>query len=676
MELTGRKILICTCERTMALDGNQLQRACRAGGAADVHHQLCRAQLDKVRAAAVAGPLTVACTQEQPIFDEILAEIGAQSGARYVNIRDKAGWSDEGGDALPKIAALLAESAVEVPPTPSITLKSEGACLVYGRDEQAIDAACQLSARLDVTVLLTRPKDIMPPRVMAVPIFRGTLVGLRGHLGAFELVVDDYAAAVPSSRGRLAFEAPKNGARSRCDLILDLSGGAPLLPRGRDGYLHPDPGDPAAIQRALFDLVDLVGEFEKPRYIDFNAAICAHSRSRITGCTRCLDVCPASAIRPDGDAVAIDPAICGGCGACHSVCPTGAAAYALPPMSVVGERLRILLGTYHRAGGSNAALLVHDSRHGEDLITAMARVGRGLPARIIPFALNEVTQIGFDFLALALAYGARQIVVLAAPEKQTELAALAGQVGLAEAMLAGLGFGEGRLHVLVEADPDAVERALYGLPTVSAIEPASFLAMGDKRALIRLALRHLRDVAPAPQPVVPLPQGAAFGAVEVRIEGCTLCLACVGACPTGALQDNPEKPQLRFQEDACVQCGLCKATCPESVISLKPRLNFTDAAATALIVKEEEPFHCVRCGKPFGTKSSVDRIVERLASKHSMFLDEGRARLIQMCDTCRITVQFETEEHPLAGPPRPKPRTTDDYLKERDAARGDRPKKS
>jgi len=288
---------------------------------------------------------------------------------------------------------------------------------------------------------------------------------------------------------------------------------------------------------------------------------------------------------------------------------------------------------------------------------------------VLPFAVNEVTQLGFDVLAMAFAYGAAQLVVLAHPEKRDELAALAGQIGLAEAMLTGLGYGEGRLHVLVEADPDAVERALHALPEVAPIRPGDFLPMGDKRALIRLALGHIAKAAPAPQEIVPLAAGAPFGAVALDVAGCTLCLACVGACPTGALQDNPELPQLRFQEDACVQCGLCKATCPEKVITLVPRLNFTPVAASAVVLKEEPPFACINCGKPFGTKSTVERVLERLAMKHSMFQNERAVRLIQMCEDCRIIVQFEGEKQPFAAAPRPLPRTTDDYLREREEQR-------
>jgi ferredoxin len=668
MKIGGRKLLVCNCEGTMPLDGKALSRACAGAASPFVNTQLCRAQLDNFRAAAAAGEdLLVACTQEAPLFDEVLAEAGREISVAYVNIRERAGWSKEGGAALPKMAALLAEAVLAMPTTPSVTLSSAGVCLVYGCDETALAAAEQLAGRLDVSLLLTQPGDIIPPARSIVPIFRGSIAAARGHLGGFELTVDDYAPARPSARGTLAFETPKQGAATRCDLILDLSGGAPLFPSHlrRDGYLRPDPKNPAAVQRALFDLTDMVGEFEKPRYVDFTAALCAHSRSKKIGCTRCLDVCPASAIRPDGDTVAIDPYLCGGCGACHSVCPTGAASYALPPPRALGDRLRTLLHSYAKAGGERPALLVHDPRRGEAVIAAMARHGGGLPARVIPFAVNEVTQLGFDFLAMAFAYGAAQLVVLAHPQQQDDLVGLAQQVGLAETMLSGLGFGAGRLTVLVEADPEAVERALFGLADLASIPLGSFLPMGDKRSLIRLSLGHLAAVAPSPPETVPLAAGAPFGAVVLK-EGCTLCLACVGACPTGALLDNPEKPQLRFQEDACVQCGLCKVTCPEQVIQLVPRLNFAAGARDAVILKEEEPFACVNCGKAFGTRSTITRVLDRLALKHSMFQNERAVRLIQMCEDCRIVVQFDGAAQPMAAAPRPLPRTTDDYLRERD----------
>ena len=68
--------------------------------------------------------------------------------------------------------------------------------------------------------------------------------------------------------------------------------------------------------------------------------LCAHSRSKIVGCNRCLDLCPTGAITPAGNHVAIDRHICAGCGQCAAVCPTGAAAYALPPRHTDAQAAR------------------------------------------------------------------------------------------------------------------------------------------------------------------------------------------------------------------------------------------------------------------------------------------------------------------------------------------------
>ncbi|MEX0923218.1 MAG: 4Fe-4S binding protein [Rhodovibrionaceae bacterium] len=679
MKLQGKRLLVCNCEASMPLDAGKLTKACQAAGAEgelELNTQLCRAQLGNFQAAILgAEPVLTTCTQEAPLFGEVTAEDNPQQSIDFVNIREMAGWSAEAGQATPKIAALLAAASEDADPPPTVSYASEGTCLVYGRGQQALEAAQQLAGRLDVTLLLEDADDLLPPRRMEVPIFAGRISGAKGHLGAFGVTVDGYAAADPASKLELTFDAPRNGAFSECDLILDLSGGTPLFPAHdrRDGYLRPDPGDPAAVQKAMFEIAGLVGEFEKPRYIKYDAEICAHGRSRKTGCTRCLDVCPVSAIAPNGDTVSIDPYICGGCGLCASVCPTGAAAYQFPETGGLLQRLRSLLGAYRAAGGPEAAghpiLLLHDPRHGAETISLMARGGRGLPARVLPFALNEVTQTGIDLLSSALAWGAAEIVLLTGPEKTEELEPLAQLIGLFETVMDGLGFGGGRLHLIEALDPDAVEAELYALSGESGKRPAaegSFLPMGGKRTRSMLALRHLHEQAENAPEILPLPKGAPFGAIKVDTEGCTLCLACVSACPTGALVDREDRPWLGFQEEACVQCGLCRNTCPESVISLEPRLNFGESAKSAIMLNEQEPFNCIRCGKPFGVKTSIDRVVEQLGGKHWMFGNSEQTERIKMCDDCRVIVQFQTPNNPLQGAERPRTRTTEDYLRERE----------
>jgi len=286
---------------------------------------------------------------------------------------------------------------------------------------------------------------------------------------------------------------------------------------------------------------------------------------------------------------------------------------------------------------------------------------------VLPLAVNEVTQVGLEAVAAAFAYGASALRLLLRARPRHDTAGLAQTVALAEPILAGLGFGQGRVATIATDDPDALGEAVRAVaPGEPSPRPASFTPAGGKRDVMRLALRELQRAAPAPADVIALPEGAPFGAVELNVEGCTLCLACVSACPTGALLADADKPMLRFAEDACVQCGLCKATCPEKVIGLVPRLDFRAATAAARVLKQEEPFHCIRCGKPFGVQSTVERVTAKLEGRHWMFKDSARRLdLIKMCEDCRVIAVTEQDFDPYAAP-RPTPRTTDDYLRERE----------
>jgi len=666
-----QRLLVCNCQRTMEIDGKRLGEALGLGEPLHVHSELCRGQIGLYEEALKSGArLHVACTQEAPLFREVAAEkTEGEADLTFTNIRERAGWCAAKPAALPKMAALLAEAAHVAKPTGVTTLKSGGVCLVYGRGQAVLDVAAELSDRLSVTVLLSDPEDALPPGIVSVPIYKGRIRTATGHLGAFEIEVDGYAPMLPSSRGALEFVLPRNGARSGCDIIFDMSGAEPLFADGqrRDGYMHVDPDHPAAIARGMFKVTDLVGEFEKPLYVTYDAGICAHARSHKVGCTNCLDHCPTGAITPDGDHVAIDAALCGGCGSCSAVCPTGAVSYAYPQRADLVARLGVLLKAYRAAGGQRPIVLLHDEKHGSPLIAAMARLGRGLPPHVLPLSLFSVLQLGHDALAAALAYGAEHIVALAPPEHPAELAALEGQIALMGAFLDGLGHRAPRLHISSERDPDALEAMLYALPQLPLPAPEAFTAIGSKRDIARTALAKLKASAPVPADIIALPPGAPYGRLHVDVAGCTLCLACVGACPVAALSDHPERPQLSFTESACVQCGVCVATCPEKVIRLEPRYNFSPAAMSPEMVKAEEPFHCVSCGKAFGTRSTVERVLARLKGRHAMFQTEAQLRLIQMCDTCRIVTVAEAGEDPMRGAPRPRVRTTEDYLREAEA---------
>jgi ferredoxin len=668
MKVEDKRVLVCSCEGTMPLDAKALARAMGVEEVV-VATQLFRGGIDTfVQALAQDPRVIVACTQEAPLFREVAAGQNSTAALGFTNIRERAGWSSEAARATPKIAALLHEATLNVAPTAALPVQVNGRLLVVGAGETAFAAARQLAGRLSVTCLLSDAEGIIPPATADMALLRGRLASAKGHIGAFTVTLADVAVPRPSSRDALRTVPAAAETTLEVDAILDLTGGMPLFPgaRPRDGYLRAEPSDLLGVQKAVFEAADLIGEFEKPRFVKVNPDICAHSRSGITGCTRCLDVCPSGAISPAGSHVDVDAMTCSGHGACSSVCPTGAIQYAMPAADDLFERLRVLLTTYRKAGGATPVLLVHDLRDGSAAIDALARFGRGLPAHVIPFAVNEPTSIGLDFLLTALSLGAARVILLTAPDLAGEVAHLHAAADLCERVATGLGYELGRVLVETAGDPDALALVLAVRPP-EGVPAASYMVRGPRRTTYRMAFEHLHAHAPAPVDSLDMPAGTPFGAVNVNVAGCTLCLACVGACPTAALGDNAEKPQLTFLERDCVQCGLCAATCPEKVITLAPRIDFKDANIRK-VMKEEEPFSCIRCGKAFGAKSTIDKMVAKL-STHSMFATGPGLQLLQMCEDCRVIAQIDAGSEFFPSSNR-RVRTTEDYIRERDAEKG------
>jgi len=653
------RLLLCTCEGSQTIDE---ATAAAATGAVKVirAERLCTDEVDRAAAALrEEGTTLVACGQMAGLFEDLCEEIDAAGTLLTADIRDRAGWT-AGGTASAKQAALLAEARLAAPATPTKDVTSEGTVFVLAEAATGIDAAAALAdAGLAATLLLAHdPGDIVPTD--AYDIALGHLRSARGALGGFEVTVDGYRAARPGGRGAAGFGRPKDGARSECDIILDLRGGAPLFPADhkREGYVRADPGDPAAVARAVSRAAAYQGVFEKPLYVRFEESLCAHSRAGQAGCTRCLDVCPTGAILPAGDTVAIDPDICAGCGACAAVCPSGAASYDDPPVEFLFQRLRTLASAFRTAGGGSPRALFHDAEHGAEMIRLLARFGAGLPADVIPVEVANTEIAGHAELVAALGVGFASAGILVSP--RSDRAALEAARDLAEAIAAGAG-AAGRLHLVDVADPDLLPEALAALPAeLAAHDP--ILPLGGRREVTRIAAAAL---AGGETPNIALPRGAPYGAIVIDADACTLCLACVSLCPVGALGDSPDKPQVNFQETACLQCGICASACPEDAITLAPGLDLAKEALAPRVLNEEEPFECIECGKPFGTRSTIEKIVEKLEGKHWMFKGSDNARLIQMCDDCRVNAQYHQDASPFRMGERPKVRTTQDYLDER-----------
>lgn len=646
-----KTLLICDCLGTQTIDADALGRA--SGMACSrTHTALCQSEIGVAAEAIGAGDVMIACQQESQRFTDLAEDIDA-GVPDFVDIRDRAGWTADGDDTTAKMASLIADAALAQPSPKTRDVISDGVCLIIGAPDVTFAAAEKLADMLTVTVLVPDATDL--PLSDGFDVCVGRLSRATGTLGQFAVTIDAFQQVLPGGRGAPQATDPRDGAQSECDLILDLSGGVPLFPapEKRDGYLRADPASVPAVADAILNASQMVGTFEKPLHIRLEPSLCAHSRAEQPACSNCLNVCPTGAILPAGEHVTIDPLVCAGCGACSAVCPSGAISYDAPPVDHVFRRIGVLASAYRKAGGEAASLLVHDG-HGAEMIRLGARYGKGLPAHVIPMEIDALAMFGHAEMLAALASGFASVDVVLGPKSDRDV--IAAQAELATAMGAG-----DAIALLDFNDPDAFCDHLFDRTAAQVRVENPILPQGSRRQISRIAAKALvPDTS-----VMPLPEHAPYGAVLVDTDACTLCLACVSLCPSGALADNPDLPQLRFQEDACLQCGLCTNVCPENAITLQPQLNLTDAALDQVVLNEEEPFACVECGSLFGVKSTVEKIMEKLAGNHTMFANPAMARMIQMCDNCRVQAQYHSQNNPLTGGVRPTVRTTDDYLSKR-----------
>jgi ferredoxin len=618
----------------------------------------------------------------------------------FVDHRETCSWVHDPDEATDKTARLIDATAAGMSHEAiSRTVSGEAGDRVAVVGDP--DTAATLADSADVILVADGADFADSEGLGGVAVERGRVTAVEGSYGEFEVTLEarvtedciDCLDCVREGPDGLVTEFPVDidPEATEGDWVdvcptdaIDLDGvertievdqvvhpdGTPEARGGVVGYYTGpvDAGTVAAVESRL-------GGIEKPQFLDLEMDVCAAGASSQEGCTACSDACPHGAVeRPAIDEVAFDQVACQDCGACTSACPTGATMLREPSNERIAREVEALLDgedggllSWGSSGIETQVIAFVCSEYAAERLRAYGRdAARGEDVQyppILPVRVNCTDTVGEAHVMHALAAGADGVAIVgcggsclhSGPDPK---AALVERLNRATADL-GLGervgfFAPGREHgPFVEALSTFVERTLDGSPVPAGDYEATGTIEGADRPnpafeshawtleSVRAILEH---VTPQREVIRGLKD---FGVMTVD-EACTLTPTCTNLCPTDAIR-RTEEAELQFSHELCVNCGLCEEGCPETAITMAEGLDLSllpenrDGEAW-LTVHEDEMIECVRCGKPFASAASAEKIQSEVGDLVQGIAPDSEHNVFEYCGDCRSRLLFNQGE--------------------------------
>ncbi len=311
---------------------------------------------------------------------------------------------------------------------------------------------------------------------------------------------------------------------------------------------------------------------------------CVRARAPSASCQACVDICPTRAVSLEGPnhSVTVLLDACTACGLCEAVCPTSALRGAFEASAYLARAGSVI------TCGSEGLPCV-----GALSIEALVSLGLSAPRSVVARAGCAHGSTGHRLARVAEANLLLQAMKVGHALTWSEEGPAAPRPEAAPPPAAPVPARRQFIGLFVpRAVPEAPARLTQ--PAQLDAEALRSAAVPERRKQLMAALPN----AVSPQ-TANLPSATiSFASSQVIDEkACTGCLACVSACPTGALTASRSHETIRFDANRCVKCHLCHDVCEPNAITFADTFDvtgFLEFSPRPLVTLTLRP--CSKCG--------------------------------------------------------------------------------
>ena len=335
--------------------------------------------------------------------------------------------------------------------------------------------------------------------------------------------------------------------------------------------------------------------------LEFSVASCVRATSKLSNCTKCVDVCPVSTIEIVDNIPAFTPSVCIDCGGCVVVCPTEA--FSLRDFSSVNfffdflESKETLLACKTEIPCLSVLSVEHlislALTSDEPLVMNVEGCSCGGDSdRLTNQIKANIEEVNF----ILESFSDKKILIDKFESKAIENETISNRrslFSLKEVLKNKKSFDEA-----VKAD----ELKAFELDS-EVISKIKNKNIPDKRKLLFSVLKRVER----PQKYdVLASEDISFTSQKFIEESCTNCQICYRICPTGTLSSDTKFSVINFDSMMCLKCHLCHDVCEPNAIKIQAGFEIKEFfEPTQRVLADFDIRRCNECGNYFTYTSGL-----------------------------------------------------------------------